>query len=124
VTTPYPGTSLYEKTAREDSAGGQTWDHYDHLLSDTMHFSIPGFDISDLNAAKKILIAAQRYPGFKLRCLGRAFLNRTDLGRLVQVIRSNPGILARGLKLFLKSISSRGLELGNPRTKANRIFPK
>jgi anaerobic magnesium-protoporphyrin IX monomethyl ester cyclase len=122
VTTPYPGTYLYETAAGQDLVGDRMWDQYDHLLSDTMHIPIPDFDLTDLNVAKKALMTAQKYPIFKFKCLWKAFVNGTDLKRFGQVMWSNPGILVRGLRLFLKSISSKGLELSNPRTKANRIF--
>ncbi len=122
VTTPYPGTYLYDILKKDKLLEENAWDSFDHLLSDTVHIRLPGIDIAQLNEFKKQLIKAQRYPLFKMKCLWKAFMNRDTLQKLISVVGSNPGLLYRGLRLFFKSIYHRGLDLSNPKTKAYRIY--
>jgi len=122
VTTPYPGTFLYQELKAKNLLEQSDWDRFDHLVSDCLHVRIPGVDLAGLNSFKRTLLRAQKYPLFKLRCLVRAFADPNSLKRLITVGRRNPGIFARGLGLFLRSLSAKGLELSNPRTRANEIY--
>ncbi|MFP4081634.1 MAG: B12-binding domain-containing radical SAM protein [Candidatus Aminicenantes bacterium] len=122
VTTPYPGTYLYETLKKENLLEYNLWDHYDHLMSDAVHIRIPHLNLHQLNEFKDELLEAQKYPLFKLKCLWKAFINGNNLRRLGKVVSSNPGILYRGFRLFLRSVFLQGLELSNPRTKAYRIY--
>lgn len=122
VTTPYPGTYLYEDLKTENLLGDNIWDKYDHLMSDAIHIKIPHFDLARLNEFKDELLEVQKYPFFKMKCLWKAFMNGNSVQRLAKVVISNPGILYRGLRLFFRSIFLQGLELSNPRTKAYKIY--
>lgn len=122
VTTPYPGTYLYETLNKAGLLATNKWDNYDHLLSDTIHINMPDIDLARLNEFKKTLLDVQKYPLFKLKCLWKAFINWNNIWRLSKVVYSNPGILCRGLRLFCRSLFSKGLDLSNPRTKAYSIY--
>jgi len=122
ITTPYPGTYLYDRLREENLLEKNIWDNYDHLISDTIHIKTPDFNLAKLNEFKSELLDAQRYPFFKLKCLWRAFMNWNNLQRFTKVLGSNPGIAYRGLRLFLRSIFFQGLELSNPKTKAYKIY--
>lgn len=124
VTTPYPGTYLYDTLKKEHLLEDNVWDQYDHLMSDALHIKMPHLELEQLNAFKDELLEAQKYPFFKLKCLWKAFMNGNSLQRLGKVVSSNPGILYRGLRLFLRSIFLQGLQLSNPRTKAYKIYSK
>jgi len=122
VTTPYPGTHLYETLLEKGQIEEKNWDTYDHLLSDTVHVKSSSFDLATLNEFKAVLLYVQRYPLFKLRCLCRAFLNWNTMRRFICVLYSNPGILFRGLRLFGKSLFAKGLQLSNPKTRAYETY--
>lgn len=122
VTTPYPGTYLYDTLKKENLLEDNIWDNYDHLMSDAVHIKIPHLELEQLNAFKDELLEAQKYPFFKLKCLWKAFMNGNNLMRLAKVVSSNPGILYRGFMLFLRSIFIQGLELSNPQTRAYKIY--
>ena len=122
VTTPYPGTYLYDTLKKENLLEDNIWDKYDHLMSDAIHIKIPHLDLAQLNEFKDRLLEAQKYPFFKLKCLWKAFMNGNNLQRLLKVVSSNPGILYRGLRLFFRSIFLQGLQLSNPRTRAYKIY--
>jgi anaerobic magnesium-protoporphyrin IX monomethyl ester cyclase len=122
VTTPYPGTYLFETLKKENLIQNNIWDDYDHLISDTIHIKSPHINIAQLNEFKNILLDVQRYPLFRLLCLLKAFINRNSLQRLIKVMWSNPGIIFRGLRLFFKSFFSKGLELSNPKTNAYKVY--
>ena len=122
LTTPYPGTSLYDSLKERNLLEDRAWDDYDHLLSDSIHIKTPDVDLAGLNRFKRTLLRAQKYPLFKLRCLVRAFADGNSLRRLFRVARANPGIVLRGLRLFYKSLFAKGLELSNPATRANALY--
>ena len=122
ATTCYSGTYLYEKLEKDGLIKNESWDCYDHLISNTIHINTSNLDLATLNEYKNVLMNAQKYPIFKLKCLCKAFLNLDSILRLINVLWSNPGILFRGLRLFFKSIYSKGLDLSNPKTKAYEIY--
>lgn len=122
VTTPYPGTFLHQRLRAQGLLGANTWEKYDHLISDTIHIETSTFNLSDVNRFKATLLRAQKYPVFRLICLLKVFLDLNNLQRLTRLIFSNPGIIVRGARLFCKSIFSNLLEVSNPKTKAYKIF--
>ena len=50
VTTPYPGTYVYESLMENNILGKADWDKYDHLLSETIHIKTNDMDNKTANS--------------------------------------------------------------------------
>lgn len=120
VTTPYPGTTLYDRARAAGLLKGGAWEAYDHILSSEMHLPLDGVTLADLARFKERLYACQDHDLQRVRDLGAWAADHHVRRRLRRVLRVNPGFALRATRLVGRSLVKTGFELTNPVTQGGR----
>ncbi|MFH2202706.1 MAG: radical SAM protein [Elusimicrobiota bacterium] len=122
VTTPYPGTYLFDQAAERGLLKHRDWEKFDHILSDSLHLELDGLTVDDLNAFKKRLLDVQDHTWQRIATLFKLAFDYWFIRRALKLVLANPGFVLRALRAAVRGVARAGFELTNPRTKATRIY--
>ncbi len=114
ISTPYPGTYLYEYATKNNLLVSRDWSKYDHILSSTVGIRHEDLTQDDLIDCRRIVEKACEENAEKIKDIF-GMIDRCFILRLAQIIYTNPGFLLRMGKLTAKSFMKKGFNLSNPK---------
>lgn len=114
ISTPYPGTYLYEYATKNNLLVSRDWSKYDHILSSTVGIKHEDLTQDDLIVCRREIEAACEENAEKLQDVF-GVIDKGFLSRMARIIYYNPGFLLRMGKLTAKSFIKKGFNLSNPK---------
>jgi len=113
ISTPYPGTYLYEYATKNNLLVSRDWSKYDHILSTTVGIKHEGLTQDDLVASRAAIEQACEQNAHKLKDI-IGVIDKDFIFRMARIVYHNPGFVKRMSKLTFKSFTKMGFNLSNP----------
>ncbi len=114
ISTPYPGTYLYEYATKNNLLVNRDWSKYDHILSSTVGIKHEDLTQDDLVKERREVEKACEENVEKMKDL-IGVIDKDFIYRMSKLIYHNPGFLFRMGKLTAKSFMKMGFNLSNPK---------
>ena len=120
LTTPMPGTYLYEHAKNNDLLINEDLHDYNYIINGGQVAKLTEFDTEELPEIKAHLEKAISKEAEKTRDIIKLFADKNFLSKFISILRFNPGFVVRmarlGFRGFLKH--GKGFKIVNPKTKA------
>ncbi|MEK6828639.1 MAG: radical SAM protein, partial [Nanoarchaeota archaeon] len=121
ISTPYPGTYLYEYAKNNQLEMDSNWEKYDHILSGSV-LKLSEFELDELPLIKKEMEEKiNKITGSeRLAHIWRLVFDRDFIFMLLRIILFNPGMPFRMLNLVKRMFTKKGYgyRMTNPLTGA------
>lgn len=113
ISTPYPGTYLYEYATKNNLLVSRDWSKFDHILSSTVGIKHEDLTQEDLVASRRMIEKACEDNTEKIKDM-MGIVDKDLFFRMARIAYHNPGFLKRMGALALKSFTQMGFKLSNP----------
>lgn len=115
ITTPYPGTDLYDIAKEGGILASEDWSIFDYTSESTAFIKNPDLSHQEMINAKRAILERQKKESEKLKDFLSLLTKERFLIKIGRTALKNPSFVFRSAKLGMKSLKSAGFEIINPR---------